>query len=855
MEALPLTFSTAIRLRRGSVEAHCSCLKGEEGFFRGADIGDEVPEGGRREPSLDHVVDEVKERGPVAVPGNEGHRLSMEGELGPGERLHGFLQCAYAAWQHDEGVGLLEQDLLAFMHGVHDAVFDRREDPFDGLEKARHHAENTAACLMGRARCRPHQADMPTSIHQSPAPSCDRLARRPGEGDVGWVYIVGRAAINGDGRDPGHFVTRTALSVFNMVLFSDFGKGRSGDRTGTGVETPSMSPHSDAVRTDVDALEVRKAGLGLSLARIGLILARPELKAWRPMMVLSLLLTLAGKLLAVAAPVYFGQAVNQLGAGEAALTSVAIAIGLWSAARFLSACLPYARDAIFAPISQAAQRVVAVDAFGKAQSLSLQFHQTRRTGALNRVIERGSGALDTLIRFLAFSIGPTLIELALASAVLATIYGGWSALAAVSTVVLYGVFTFFITNKRVIQQRRLNEADTELRARAVDSLNNFETVKAFAAEARETGRFDQALAAYNVRMVETSRSLAFLNAGQELIMNLGLTAVAALTAWAALGGEGEARPGDLAAVTLIMMNLYRPLNILGWAFREIKQGAVDLEKLFGLMGMVPEVADKPGAPAFVPGGGRIEFDAVTFAHEARAGGLDQVSFIARPGTRIAIVGPSGAGKSTLLKLLFRFYDVQGGAIRIDGQDVREVTQSSLREAVGLVPQDVTLFNTTLLENLIYGRPEATEAEVREAVRKARLSEFVAALPQGWDTRVGERGVKLSGGERQRVGIARAILRNPAILVLDEATSALDSATEAEVQLALDEASRGRTTLLVAHRLSTVAGADMIVVLDEGRVIEAGAHDELLARGGLYADLWRRQARMQVLEPEAAVLSA
>lgn len=613
-----------------------------------------------------------------------------------------------------------------------------------------------------------------------------------------------------------------------------------------------MSPHSKPVQTDVDALEIRQAGLGGALARIGLILARPELRSWRPMMVVSLGLTLAGKLFAVAAPVYFGQAVNQLADGQAALASVAAAIAFWSLARFLSACLPYARDAIFAPISQAAQRVIAVDAFGKAQSLSLQFHQTRRTGALNRVIERGAGALDTLIRFLAFSIGPTLIELALASAVLATIYGGWSALAAIATVGLYGVFTFYVTNRRVVQQRRLNEADTELRARAVDSLNNFETVKAFAAEARETARYDQALGAYNVRMVETSRSLAFLNAGQELIMNLGLTAVAALTAWAALGGGQGARPGDLAAVTLIMMNLYRPLNILGWAFREIKQGAVDLEKLFGLMGMVPEVADKPGAPEFEPRGGGIVFDAVSFSHEARSAGLDQVSLSAAPGSRIALVGPSGAGKSTLLKLLFRFYDVQGGAIRIDGQDVRDVTQASLRGAIGLVPQDVTLFNTTLRENLVYGRPEAGEKEVEAAVRKARLTEFVQSLPHGLETRVGERGVKLSGGERQRVGIARAILRDPAILVLDEATSALDSATEADVQLALEEASRGRTTLIVAHRLSTVAGADKIVVLDEGRVIESGRHDELLAMGGLYADLWRRQARMQTVGPEAAL---
>jgi ABC-type transport system involved in Fe-S cluster assembly fused permease/ATPase subunit len=601
-----------------------------------------------------------------------------------------------------------------------------------------------------------------------------------------------------------------------------------------------MSRHGSPKGTDIDAIESRDAGLGVSMLRIGQILARPELRRWRPAMAFALLFTIVSKLFAVAAPVYFGDAVNKLSAGEQAIGAVAIAIALWSVARFLSACLPYARDAIFAPVSQAAQRVVAVDAFGKAQSLSLRFHQTRRTGALQRVIDRGAGALDTLIRFLVFNIGPTLIELALASWVLATLYGGWSALAAVLTVILYGLFTYWITSMRVVQQRRLNEADTELRARAVDSLNNFETVKSFAAEERETQRYDSAVQVYNARAVDTWRSLALLNAGQEFIMNLGLTVVAVLVAWATLGNGG--RPGDLAAVTLIMMNLYRPLNVLGWAFREIKQGAVDLEKLYGLMGQSPEVADVPNAKQLVVQGGEVRFENVSFAHDGRSAGLEDVSFTVPAGRKIAIVGPSGSGKSTLLKLLFRFYDVNGGRVRVDGQDVRDVTQVSLREAIGLVPQDVVLFNSTLRENLIYGKPEATDDEVREAARKAQLADFIDSLPQGWETRVGERGVKLSGGERQRVGIARTILKNPAILVLDEATSALDSATEADVQGALNEASRGRTTLMVAHRLSTVAGADEIIVLNEGRIAERGTHAQLLAKGGLYADLWGRQAR-------------
>jgi ATP-binding cassette, subfamily B, heavy metal transporter len=619
---------------------------------------------------------------------------------------------------------------------------------------------------------------------------------------------------------------------------------RHGPQTAPASAPAPASPAAQASpQTDVDAIESRDAGLGVSLVRIGGILARPELKKWRPVMVIAVAITLVSKVFAVASPVWFGKAIDAVGVGGAAsagFAAVATALLIWAGMRYASLALPYARDAMFAPVSQDAMRVIAVDAFGKAQSLSLRFHQTRRTGALNRVIERGSNALDTLIRFLAFNIGPTVVELALASWVLATMYGGWSALVAVGTVILYGVFTFVVTEMRVRQRRLLNEADTELRARSVDSLTNFETVKAFAAEQRETRRFDQSLVAFNRQMVANSQSLAGLNAGQEFIMTLGLTGVAFLSAWAALGAG--ARPGDLAAVTLIMMNLYRPLNILGWAFREIKQGAVDLEKLYGLMAMQPEVADAPDAQPIVVRGGAVRFEDVSFAHDGRSAGLDGVSFLVPAGGRIAIVGPSGSGKSTLLKLLFRFYDVGAGVVSVDGQDVKSVTQASLRDAIGLVPQEVVLFNASLRENLIYGRPEASDAEVEDAARRAQLMPFIESLPQGWATRVGERGVKLSGGERQRVGIARAILKDPAILVLDEATSALDSATEADVQDALDEASRGRTTLMVAHRLSTVAGADEIIVLNAGRIAERGTHAELLAQQGIYADLWSRQAR-------------
>ena len=600
-----------------------------------------------------------------------------------------------------------------------------------------------------------------------------------------------------------------------------------------------MHPHAKSA-SDVDGLETGDAGLGISLARIGRIMARPELKRWRLVMVAALVLTLASKVFAVYAPVFFGDAINRMTGPEATMAAVLLLIGWWTGARILSSNLPYLRDALFAPVSQDAQRLIAVEAYGHAQGLSLAFHQTRRTGALNRIIDRGVAALDYLIRFLAFNIGPTLIELALAAFVLTTRYSWIAAVIAVVTVALYAVFTAVLTNWRTEQRRKLNAADTELRALAVDSLTNFETVKAFAAEARETQRYDSAMQLYNKSMVEVTRSLALLNAGQDIIMALGLTGVASITALATFNGTVQA--GDMAAVVLIMSNLYRPLSILGFAFREIKQGAIDLEKLYGLMNMKAEVSDAPDAKPLVVKGGEVRFEDVSFLHDARSAGIDRVSFTVPAGTKLAVVGPSGSGKSTLLKLLFRFYDTKGGRVMVDGQDVRGLKQDSLREAIGLVPQDVVLFNASMKENLLYGRPEASDAELRDAAQRAQLLEFIDKLPKGWETRVGERGVKLSGGERQRVGIARAILKNPAILVLDEATSALDSATEQDVQLALDEAAKGRTTLMVAHRLSTVAGADEIIVLDEGKIVERGTHRELLDRAGLYADLWSRQSR-------------
>ena len=483
-----------------------------------------------------------------------------------------------------------------------------------------------------------------------------------------------------------------------------------------------------------------------------------------------------------------------------------------------------------------------MDAFGKAQNLSMRFHLTRRTGALNRIIDRGAGALDFLIRFLAFNIAPTFIELFLAAIVLSVKFGPSLAVVAIATVVAYVMFTLSITEWRVKQRRSMNEKDTQLRASAVDSLTNFETVKSFAAEERETRRYDEFFESYSKTYVSQSRSLAILNAGQELIMNVGLLALALLAAIGVAGGKFG--PGDIAAVTLILMNLYRPLNMLGWAWREIKQGGVDLEKMFGLMDQTSDVVDAPDAIVLDKGRGEIAFSEVSFAHDGRSAGLEDVSFKVEAGKKLALVGPSGSGKSTLLKLIFRFFDVSDGTVLFDDIDIRKVTQRSLREKLALVPQDVVLFNTTIRDNILYGRPDASEEDLVKAADQAQLLDFITGLADGWQTRVGERGLKLSGGEKQRVGIARAILKDPEVLLLDEATSALDSTTEADVQDALDKASKGRTTVVVAHRLSTIVDADQILVLENGRIIERGNHEELLTLDGLYAKMWRRQSNNQ-----------
>lgn len=590
--------------------------------------------------------------------------------------------------------------------------------------------------------------------------------------------------------------------------------------------------------------------LPLAIKRISSLIGGLKSTEIRIRLWASLGLTLGGKVLAVTAPLVLADAINRLARGESEglwplFTGL---IMLWSGLRLGSGALPQIRDAIFAPVSQEAQRRAGAAAFAHVHSLSLRFHATKRTGAVFRTIERGVRAIDFLLRFLGFNIGPTLLELLLAALILTLHYSWMFGVTAASVVAIYAWLTFGITEWRLQHRRDMNEADTEASGRAVDSLINFETVKAFTAEARETERFDGALSAYAKAAVRSNTSLVLMNVVQGVVMNVGLAIMVCLAGWMTL--RGQMGPGDLTAIIMYMLNIYAPLNFLGFSYREIKQSAVDIEKMFALLDEAPEVSDAPNAGALEIGAGEVRFEHVSFAHEGRDQGLDDVTFVCPAGKTTAIVGPSGAGKSTVLKLLFRFFDPASGRVMIDGQDVARVTQKSLRQNLGLVPQDVVLFNDTIRYNIAYGAPDAPEDAIAQAAQQAQLRPFIESLPQSWDTRVGERGLKISGGEKQRVGIARVILKDPPILILDEATSSLDSRTEAGVQEALDEASRGRTTIVVAHRLSTIAGADQIVVLKDGRVVESGRHADLVARDGEYAELWRRQAEEPALAEPA-----
>ncbi|MFZ5782649.1 MAG: ABCB family ABC transporter ATP-binding protein/permease [Pseudomonadota bacterium] len=559
----------------------------------------------------------------------------------------------------------------------------------------------------------------------------------------------------------------------------------------------------------------------------------------RSRVVAAMALLVVAKIANVYVPVLYKQAVDALGEPAAQAVAVPVALILaYGVTRVLAQAFGELRDAIFAPVSQRAIRSLALDVFRHLHALSLRFHLERQTGGLSRVIERGTGGMEFLIRFTSFNILPTLFEIVLVGAVLWSLYDWRFSVVTLAAVAGYIVFSIWLSEWRIQFVRRMNDADTEANAKAIDSLLNFETVKYFGNEEHEARRFDVGRRRYEEAAIRSSRTLSVLNVGQGAIISVGLVAVMVMAGYGVRAGTMTI--GDFVAVNAFLIQLYQPLNMLGFAYREIRQALVNMEKMFGLLEVPPEIADRPGARPIEVRGGEIVFDAVDFHYEKSRPILHGVSFRVAPGNTVAIVGSSGAGKSTISRILFRFYDVAAGSVRIDGQDIRDVTQASLRAAIGVVPQDTVLFNDTIRYNICYGRPNCTREEMEQAARLARIHDFIMSLPQGYETTVGERGLKLSGGEKQRVAIARTILKNPHILLFDEATSALDTRTEQEIQRSLEEVSRGRTTLVIAHRLSTIIHADEIVVLDRGRVVERGRHAELLTRGGLYADMWRRQ---------------
>ncbi len=544
----------------------------------------------------------------------------------------------------------------------------------------------------------------------------------------------------------------------------------------------------------------------------------------------------------VVVPVFFKYAVDSLSkpAGVAVVpVALIVAYGL---ARVLTQTFGELRDAAFAKVAQRAVREAGTKTFTHLHGLSLRFHLDRRTGAVSRAIERGSRGIEFLLNFMLFNILPTLVEILLVAGILWWLFGIGFALVIFACIGAYILFTVAITEWRTKFRRRMNETDAEAHTKAIDSLLNYETVKYFGNELHEERRFSAALASYEAAAVRSKVSLSMLNIGQGGIVAIGLIILMLMAGQGVQ--QGTMTIGDFVMVNTYLIQLYMPLNFLGFVYREIRQALTDMEHMFQLMREPAEIADAPGAPAITLNGGAVVFDRVSFAYDERRPVLTSVSFAAAAGHTVAVVGASGAGKSTIARLLYRFYDVSGGRILIDGQDIRTITQASLHQVIGVVPQDTVLFNDTIHYNIAYGRPGAAEAEIVEAARLARIDDFIASLPNGYQTQVGERGLKLSGGEKQRVAIARTILKNPRILIFDEATSALDTHTEKEIQASLRMVSSGRTTIVIAHRLSTVVDADEILVLDRGEVVERGRHLDLLARGGRYATMWARQQELE-----------
>jgi ATP-binding cassette subfamily B protein len=584
-----------------------------------------------------------------------------------------------------------------------------------------------------------------------------------------------------------------------------------------------------------------------SMADLGRLVMRSQAKGLRMRLVLAIGLVVVGKWAGVNAPVFLGDAVNALTEGRhepGALGMVFLGLaGAFVGLRFVASIAPYLRDIVFTHVAQMAMARSAMETFGHSLSLSIDYHQGKQTGTLSRIIDRGARSTDFLLRSVVFNLGPTALELVMAAYVLASHYNWRFAAVAVATVLVYVAITFRITNWRIAHRRELNEADSRAAGLAVDALINYETIKTFGSETRIVGDYQQAMTGYAQAAVKANTSLQVLNGIQSVVLNLGLAAMVVLAGLQVT--DGQMRVGDVVAAILVLMQIYQPLNMLGMNYREIRQAFVDMEQMLGLRAVAPDIVDAPDAQPLPPATGQgadLVFDDVSFRHDARSHGLLGVSFRAPPGSTVALVGPSGAGKTTAVRLALRLIDPQEGRVLIDGVDARHAQQASLRRAIALVPQDVALFNDSLHRNIAFARPDATAGEVREAADAAELGAFIDSLPAGLETMVGERGLKLSGGERQRVGIARALLANPRLLILDEATSALDGRTEEAIQATLRKVREGRTTLVIAHRLSTIADADEIVVLRRGRVVEQGDHETLLARGGEYAALWRRQTR-------------
>jgi ATP-binding cassette, subfamily B, heavy metal transporter len=564
----------------------------------------------------------------------------------------------------------------------------------------------------------------------------------------------------------------------------------------------------------------------------------------------SVALLLAAKVITIAVPYSIKWATDAL-TGPARVSLSAVIAGplaftlLYGGLRILMALLTQARDAIFADVAMHAVRRLARDVFSHLHLLSLRFHLERKTGGLTRILERGRNSIETIVRATMLTAVPTIVEFVLILAVFLYQFD-WRYAAVVTLMILaYMGFTASATNWRIAIRRAMNESDTDANTKAIDSLLNFETVKYFNAEEREKQRYDKSIARYERMSIKTYTSLAWLNAGQAVIFTCGLTGAMAMSIAGIESGANTV--GDFVLINAMMIQLYQPLNFMGVVYREIRQAAIDIEMMFAILGQHPEVEDRPGAKPLAVTNGGLSFENVSFNYDPRRAILKDVSFDVPAGKTVAIVGPSGAGKSTLSRLIFRFYEPSAGRIAIDGQDIAMVTQTSLRAAIGMVPQDTVLFNDTIAYNIRYGRFDASDAEVREAARLARIDRFIEHIPGGYEAQVGERGLKLSGGEKQRVAIARTILKAPPILVLDEATSALDSFTEGEIQDALDLVAKDRTTLVIAHRLSTIVNADEIIVLDKGRIVERGAHAALLARSGIYAALWKRQHEVRQAE--------